>query len=50
MRYTAPGAAPATDYRMAGTDGARAKAIMGMIAGEPLDRAQEDAARRANWR
>ncbi len=50
MRYTAPGSAPATDYRMAGTDGARATAIMGMIAGEPLDRAQEDAARRANWR
>lgn len=49
MRYTAPGAAPATDYRMAGIDGARAKAIMGMIAGEPLDRSQEDAARRADW-
>lgn len=50
MRYTAPGAAPTTEYRMAGTDGARAKAIMGMIAGEPLDRAQEAAARRGDWR
>jgi len=50
LRYGGQGAAATGDYRMAGADEALATAVGGMIAGEPLDRAGEAAARRKNWR
>ena len=50
LRYAAPGTAHSGDYAQAGGDTARASAIAGMIAGEPLDAAQERAARGRGWR
>lgn len=51
LRY-ASAAAPAAqgDYRMAGSDGAATQVIAAMIAGDPLDRATETAARDKGWR
>ena len=50
LRYAAPGTAQGGDYAQAGSDTARASAIAGMIAGEPLDAARERAARSRGWR
>ncbi|WP_375248779.1 hypothetical protein [Sphingomonas sp.] len=50
LRYAVPVTHAVTDYRMAGDDDATAQVVDAMIAGEPLDRAAEEAARRGGWR
>ena len=50
LRYAAPGVPGQADYRMAGSDAASAGAIAAMIEGDPLDAAQERAARTTGWR
>jgi hypothetical protein len=50
LRYVAPASAQRTDYRMAGGDTAQADVVSAMIAGNPLDRSGEEAARKAGWR
>jgi hypothetical protein len=52
LRYAAPPAASAQggDYRMAGADDAAAQIVTAMIAGEPLDRNAETAARDKGWK
>lgn len=50
LRYGAGGAAPTGSYRMAGGDGRTMVVIGSMIDGDPLDRAQEGAARMSGWR
>ncbi len=49
LRYGAPGTAQDGAYRMAGGDGDTMKMVETMIAGEPLDRAGEEAARAKGW-
>ncbi len=50
LRYGAPNAATTpADYRMAGTDAAKAEVIDAMIAGDPLDRDAEEEARNSGW-
>lgn len=50
LRYATPVSAQKSDYRMAGDDTAQAQMVAAMIADQPLDRAGEDAARKAGWR
>jgi hypothetical protein len=51
LRYAAAAAAAAPgDYRMAGGDDGAARIVTTMIAGEPLDRRAESAARQKGWR
>jgi len=49
LRYAVPGPDQTTDYRMAGTDPGAAQLITTMMAGDPLDRPAEEAARKAGW-
>ncbi|MBV9841493.1 MAG: hypothetical protein JOY99_08195 [Sphingomonadaceae bacterium] len=50
LRYAAPAAAQAGDYRQAGSDPATAQVIQAMIAGAPFDATQEQAARGTGWK
>lgn len=50
LRYAAPAATAQGDYRMAGTDAAQADVIATMIAGDPLDTAEEQKSRAEKWR
>lgn len=51
LRYASPGTGAAqSDYRMAGTDAAAAQIVSAMIAGDPLDRRAETAARDQGWK
>ncbi len=50
LRYASPGAAQRGDYRMAGGDAAQVEVVAAMIAGEPLDSGEEEAARKAGWK
>ncbi|WP_404710531.1 hypothetical protein [Sphingomonas sp. MMS24-J13] len=51
LRYaSAGGSAGQGDYRMAGADEAAAQIVAAMIAGEPLDRRAETAAREKGWK
>lgn len=50
LRYgTSTPAETRTDYRMAGTDAAKAQVIEAMIAGDPLNRNAEEKARSGGW-
>ncbi|QKS02048.1 hypothetical protein F9288_09385 [Sphingomonas sp. CL5.1] len=49
LRYGAPNTAPGGDYRMAGGDDGEMRFVQSVIAGEPLDRAAEMAARAKRW-
>lgn len=50
LRYGAAGAAQVTDYRMAGGNEDVVRVVDAMIAGAPLDRADEEAARAKSWK
>jgi hypothetical protein len=51
LRYATPSAPSGqSDYRMAGSDDGAAQIMAAMIAGEPLDRRAETAARQKGWR
>lgn len=50
LRYAAPADNGSGDYRMAGSDPAKAAAIQAMIAGEPLDAQAEKAALATGWK
>ncbi|MBW6524385.1 hypothetical protein KZ810_12825 [Sphingomonas sp. RHCKR47] len=50
LRYGEGAAGARTDYRMAGSEPVAMAAVTAMIAGEPFDRDQEQAARARGWR
>jgi len=50
LRYGSATGGQATDYRMAGADPGQAQLITTMMAGDPLDRPGEEAARLKGWR
>ncbi|OJV33175.1 MULTISPECIES: hypothetical protein [unclassified Sphingomonas] len=49
LRYGSPNTAPDGAYRMAGGDAGEMRFVQSVIAGEPLDRAGEMAARAKQW-